>query len=283
MTFKSKAAVALLVTMVAADAPASSPSTFPMYAVDQHDYMYYEHLDYDAYTCIRMGYNFVFPLNSNRFTYVSNDANSATQDEEWYGWQWAYSTDPNFCGSLEYEDSNGDEKVRYNDKWCQSYCSNRGNVHNFRLEGSAPFDPIDWTQNGPYDSSNTDSYPTQFTSNEIPQDWQLTVTWQSSWDGVGDRTNLLSKNLNWCDQHITTFEDVTDEPVQLRTGYSMWSSATKCSYIIQTGLEGAPAFMLEAITVDPASTDKLYNFDLHYIEYAQDEINYLPRNVFQTT
>jgi len=63
----------------------------------------------------------------------------------------------------------------------------------------------------------------------------------------------------------------------------MWSSATKCSYIIKTGLEGAPAFMLEAVTVDPASTDKLFNFDLHYIEYATTELDYLPRDIFQVS
>jgi hypothetical protein len=77
--------------------------------------------------------------------------------------------------------------------------------------------------------------------------------------------------------------DVTDEPVQLRTGYSMWSSATKCSYFIKTALEGAPAFKIESMTVDPASSNKLYNFDLHYIEYAHTEIDYLPRDIFQVT
>jgi len=63
----------------------------------------------------------------------------------------------------------------------------------------------------------------------------------------------------------------------------MWSSATKCSYIIETGLEGAPAFKLESITVDALSSDKLYNFDLHYLEYAEDELNYLPVDIFQTS
>jgi len=156
MTSKCSLAVALLMTLVSADAPASSPSTFPHYAVDQHDYMYYEHLDYDAYTCIRMGYNFVFPLNSNYFSYVSTDTDARDDDEEWYGWQWAYSTDTDFCGSHEYEDVNGDDKIRYNDKWCQSYCANQGNIHNFRLDSG---NPIDWRDSSTYTSSNEDSFP----------------------------------------------------------------------------------------------------------------------------
>lgn len=155
--FKCTLAVALLLSFASCAAPASNPDKFPLYAVDLHDYGYYSMLDYDAYTCIRMGYNFVFPINSNYFSYVSASADAADQDKEWYGWQWAYSTDANFCGSLEYEDEDGDQQVRYNDKWCQSYCSNKGNINAFRVDGSD--DAIDWMDNLPYSSDDSDSYP----------------------------------------------------------------------------------------------------------------------------
>ena len=123
--------------------------------------MYYEHLAYDAYTCIRMGYDFVFPNNANYYTHVSAAADAATTDMEWYGWQWAYSTDPNFCGSHDYMFENGDgddeDAVRYNDRWCQSRCVNKGNMHVFREDGSG--DPIDWRDSVYDDSSDLDTFP----------------------------------------------------------------------------------------------------------------------------
>jgi len=102
-------------------------------------------------------------------------------------------------------------------------------------------------------------------ASDIPIDFKLTVMHQSSWDGTSTRNTATQ----WCDKQVTNFASVNDPEVTLLTGYAGMSGTTKCTYIVKTAADaGAPGFRV----VYPGTN--VFNFDLHYIEFEDSEMDY---------
>jgi len=96
-------------------------------------------------------------------------------------------------------------------------------------------------------------------SSGIPDDWQLAVTYQKSNAATG----------GWCSPMYNALAEIGNSTVgSYGQATTPLDGTKKCTYIINAAVGMAPGFSLDNSTT-------YFDYDLHYIEYRDDEADYL--------